>query len=61
MTILFLLNFFLKFAMNQVLSQVRNLSLVVHFMILQLNYAAIASLFFSFVIEFVNFEIFPVE
>jgi len=50
LTILFLLNFFIKFGMNQVLSKVRNQAMIVHFMILQLNYAVVSSFFFGYMI-----------
>ena len=61
LTILFLLNFFIKFAMNQVLSKVRNQAMIVHFMILQLNYAVVSSFFFGYMIEFVNFDLIQMQ
>ena len=51
----------MKFAMNKILSQVQNQAMIVHFMILQLNYAAICSFYFGLLIEFVTFDIFPME
>ena len=54
---LFVLNFFLTFAMNQVLSQVRNHAIIVHSMLIQLNYAAISSFFFGMLVECVNFDL----
>ena len=61
LTIMFFVNIFMKFAMNKILSQVQNQAMIVHFMILQLNYAAICSFYFGLLIEFVTFDIFPME
>ena len=35
--------------------------MIVHFMVLQLNYAAISSFFFAYMIEFVNFDLFEIQ
>ena len=35
--------------------------MIVHFMVLQLNYAAISSLYYSLIIDVVNFDLVPVE
>ena len=61
LSILFLLNFFIKFGMNQVLSKVRNQAMIVHFMILQLNYAVVSSFYFGYMIEFVNFDLLQMQ
>ena len=47
--------------MHHVLSKVRNQAMIVHFMVLQLNYAAISSFFFGFMIEFVNFDLIQMQ
>ena len=35
--------------------------MIVHFMVLQLNYAAASSFFFSLLVECVNFDILPID
>lgn len=52
---------FVAFSMNNLLSQVRNLAIITHLMIMQLNYAASASYFFSFLFEFVTYAIIPTD
>ena len=55
------LSFFLNFAMNSVLAQVRSLGLITHLMMMQLNYPAESNLFFSTIFEYVTFDLLPVE
>ena len=56
--VLFFVNIFIKFAMNQVLSQVQNQAMIIHFMVLQLNYASISTFYFGLLIEFATFDLF---
>ena len=47
--------------MNNILGQVRSLSFITHLMMMQLNYAASASYFYSFLLEFVTYDMIPTE
>ena len=61
-TILILvLNLFLSFSANQILSQVRSLSMITHLQMMQLNVPPSAIIFFSALFEFVTFDIIPTE
>ena len=45
--------------MNSLLGQVRSLSIITHFMMMQLNYSASVSYFYSFLFEFVTYDVVP--
>ena len=47
--------------MNNVLSQVRSLSLVSHLMMMQLTYPAASVVFYAAVFEFVTFDVVPTD
>ena len=59
--IAFILGFGLSLGMNKLLSQVRNLGLVTHLMMMRLIYPATITLLFGKVLEFVTFDIIPTE
>ena len=45
--------------MNSLLGQVRSLQFITHLMMMQLNYAAGVSYFYSFLFEFVTYDVVP--
>ena len=45
--------------MNNLLGQVRSLSFITHLMMMQLNYSASVSYFYSFLFEFVTYDVVP--
>ena len=47
--------------MNNLLGQVRSLNFITHFMIMQLNYAAAVSVFYSSLFEFITFDVVPTD
>lgn len=47
--------------MNKILSQVRNLSLITHLMMLRLQYPEELNSFFGKIFEFVTFDVIPTE
>ena len=53
-----ILNFAFNFGMNNFLSIVRNLSVITHLMMMQLDYPATVVLFFSGLFGFVTFDVF---
>ena len=59
--ILALLNIFLGFSMNKLLSAVRSLGTITHLMIMQLYYPALVVLVYKHLIEYVTFDIIPTE
>lgn len=59
--LLFMLNFVFNMGMNKVLSQVRNLSLVTHLMMMQLSYPGVLAIFFEKIFRFVTFDMIPTD
>ena len=55
------LNLVASYSMNQILSQVRSLSMITHLQMMQLNVPPSAIIFFSALFEFVTFDIVPTE
>ena len=56
-----ILNLTMSYSMNQILSQVRSLSMITHLQMMQLNVPPSAIIFFSGLFEFVTFDIVPTE
>ena len=52
---------FKNFSVQNLLGQVRSLNYITHYMIMQLNYAAAVSIFYSTLFEFVTFDIVPTD
>ena len=59
--IILVMNLFLSFSANQILAQVRSLSMITHLQMMQLNVPPSAIIFFSALFEFVTFDIIPTE
>ena len=59
--ITFFIRFLLKFAMNHILGHVRSLSLITHLFMMQISFPVIALTFFSYVFEFVTFDLIPTD
>lgn len=55
------LNLVASYSMNQILSQVRSLSMITHLQMMQLNVPPSAIIFFSALFEFVTFDIVPTD
>ena len=56
-----ILSYFRFYGMNTILSQVRSLSLITHFMMMQLRYPAGVSVFYSSIFEYVVFDFIPTD
>lgn len=59
--VIFLLNLLASHQLNKLLSQVRNLGLVTHFMLMKLMFPPITVVFFSGLFEYVTFDLIPTE
>ena len=59
--IMALLSFVTTYSMNTLLSQVRNLSLITHLMMMQLSYPAAVTIFYSGIFEYVTFDLVPTD
>ena len=55
------LNIGASYSMNQILSQVRSLSMITHMQMMQLNVPPTAIIFFSALFNFVTFDLIPTE
>jgi len=55
------LNLVASYSMQQILSQVRSLSMITHLQMMQLNVPPSAIIFFSALFEFVTFDIVPTD
>ena len=59
--IMALLSFVTTYSMNTLLSQVRNLSLITHLIMMQLSYPAAVTIFYSGIFEYVTFDLIPTD
>ena len=57
----FMLSFFIKAAMNQLLTIVRSLQIITHMMVMQLNYPRETAIFYALIFEFISFDMIPAQ
>ena len=55
----FILSFFVKAIMNQLLTIVRSLQIITHMMVMQLNYPRETAIFYALIFEFISFDLIP--
>jgi len=59
--VVMMLRFYLKAVMNHLLSSISSLSIVTHQLLINLSYPALLMLYFSYIFEFVSFDLIPTD
>ena len=61
LVLVFFVTIFSGYSMNSILSEVRSLSMITHFNIMQLNYSPLITAFYGAIFPFINFDLFNVD